>query len=487
MARTTRSRLLQLQALHAVLATTRRRIRGATVGGRLYGRTLVLARAAWLAVTALTVALYAAGVWVRIGQLRGPCTPNLCVHGQVPLAVQRAFAALHLSVSFYGWYTLGRDVLFAVGFAAVAALLFWRRSHDLVALFVSLALLLFGVGSFESGLLAGGLPAVSPGWRLPVNLLGFLGEIAFGIFIAIFPDGRFVPRWTRLAMVALVLWWLPNIFFPGSPLDFTTWPGVAFFGGWAALLGTMGAAQVYRYRRVSTPAQRQQTKWVVFGFVAAGVGYFGGRLVVFFLAPTLTSPSAVLADLAGYTLIYVGMLLIPISIGIAMLRDHLFDIDVVIRRTLVYGALTGTLALVYFGSILGAQAIVQAVWGRQPLPPVVVVASTLLIAALFQPLRRSLQRGIDRRFYRQKYDAARTVAAFGRTLQSEVDLAQLTDHLLAVVEETMQPSQVSLWLARPPSQGEPAAWQRADVAEAERLPKPVPLPGLFAAPEGPQS
>lgn len=455
MARTTRSPLLQLQTLRAVLATAGRRLRVEAAGGRLHGRPLAIARATWLAVAALTVALYVAGVWVRIGQVRGPCPPGECVHGQVSRATARAFAALHLSVSFYGWYNLGRDVLFAGGFAAIAALLFWRRSHDPVALFVSLTLLIFGVGAFEGGLLANGLPAVSPGWRLPVALLGFLGEMLFGIFICVFPDGRFVPRWTRLAVVALILWWLPNSFFPGSPLDFTTWPGVAYLGGWALLLGTMGAAQVYRYWRVSTPTQRQQTKWVVFGFVAAGVGYLGGRLIGFFLAPALTSPSAVLADLASYTLIYGSLLLIPLCIGIAILRHHLFDIDVLIRQTLVYGLLTSTLALVYFGSILGAQLVVQAVDSRQSLPPVVVVASTLLIAALFRPLRRRIQHAIDRRFYRRKYDAAKTLEAFSATLRTETNLEDLHADLLAVVEETMQPAHVSLWLRTPEQRRRP--------------------------------
>jgi hypothetical protein len=445
-----------------------------------------------MAVAALAVGLYGAGVWVWIGRVRGPCPPDVCVHGLVPPAVQRAFFALHLSVSVYGWYTLGLNVVFAGGFAAVAGLIFWRRSSDPAALFISLALLIFGVAAFEGGFLAAGLPAASPGWRLPIALLGFLGEIAFGISVVIFPDGHFVPRWARLVVVALLLWWVPNIFFPGSPLDFATWPGVAYFGGWAALLGLMGAAQVYRYRHISTRAQQQQTKWVVLGFVAAAIGYVAGQLVVFFGAPmrtagpTLTSPSAVLADLGGFTLAYASLLLVPIAIAVAMLRYHLFDIDVLIRRTVIYGLLTGTLALIYVGSILGAQAAVQAVWGRQPLPPVVVVASTLLIAALFQPLRRSLQRSIDRRFYRRRYDAAQTLKAFSARLRTETNLESLHAHLLAVVQETMQPSQVSLWLAQPPSLEEPSAWQRVDSAEAEaaRTPKPVPLPGLFAAPKG---
>jgi hypothetical protein len=432
-----------------------------TAGGRidvettsswLSGRRLVLARTVWLAAAAFTVALFGIGVWAQFGQLQEQCPLGVCVNGQASPTVVHAFAALHLSVGSFGWYSFGRNILFAVGYAAVAALLFWRRSHDPLALFVALALVLFGIGSFDHGLLVAALTVIGPGWQMPVALPGFLGELAFGFFVVIFPDGRFVPRWLLVtAAVLMVIWWAPNSFFSGSSLDYTTWPGPAYFAGWAVILGTMGGVQIYRYQRISTPAQQMQTKWVVYGFVAAGTGYFGSRIVLYFFAPALTSPSAIVADLAGYTLAYVSILLIPVCIGIAILRHQLYDIDIIIRRTLIYAIVTST--LVYLGSIVGAQAVVQALWGRRPLPSVVVVASTLLVAALFQPLRRRAQNTVDRRFYRHAYDAARTVEAFGRTLRNDVDLARITEHLLAVVEETMQPSQVSLWLMKPSPQG----------------------------------
>lgn len=449
MARTTNS--ARQQALHALLATAGRRIRVETAGGRLHGRTLVLARGVWLAVAVPTVVLYVADVWVWIGRVRGSCPPRVCVHGYVPQAVQRAFAAFHLSVSFHAWYDLGMNVTFAAGFAAVAALLFWRRSHDLLALFVSLALLLFGAGSFEGGFLAAGLPAVSPGWRPPVAILGFLGELAFGIFVLIFPDGRFVPRWTRLAVVLLLLWWMPVYVFPGSPLDFTTWPGVAYFGAWAVLLTIMGGAQVYRYRRVSTPRQRLQTKWVVYGFVGAGIGYFAGQLVVYFLAPALTSPRAILADLAGYTLAYASILLVPICIGIAILRHRLYDIDVIIRRTLIYGTLTAALALVYVVSVVALHVVVQALLGGVvgQATPLALVGSTLASIALFEPLRHRIQTFIDRRFYRRRYNAVKTLEAFSAKLRTETNLEDVQALVLAVVEETMQPEHISLWLRTP--------------------------------------
>ena len=407
----------------------------------------MVARGMWLAVASMTLAFYVADVWVRIVQFRGPCLPGLCIHGQTPPAIARAFADLHLSISFYGWYGLGRDILFAAGFATVAAIIVWRRSYDPLALLVSLALLAFGAGSFEGGLLLNGLPILNPGWRLPVELLMFLGEALLAIFTFIFPNGRFVPRWTSLAAAFIALCWLPDAFVPGTPLDFITWPGATSLCMWALILGAMVTAQIYRYRHVSTPQQRQQTKWVVFGSVAAAVGYLSGRMIIFFLAPALTSPRAILADLAGYTLNYASLLLVPICIGIAMLRHHLFDIDVIIRRTLIYTILTSSLALVFFCCVIAAQAVVQAMWGaRQPLPPLVVVASTLLIAALFTPLRRRTQHVINRRFYRRRYDAAKLVAAFGANLKMETDVDSLRAHLLAAVEETMQPAHVSLWL-----------------------------------------
>jgi hypothetical protein len=151
----------------------------------------------------------------------------------------------------------------------------------------------------------------------------------------------------------------------------------------------------------------------------------------------------------GNILFYVAILLIPLSIGFSILRYRLYDIDLLINRTLVYGTLTVSLALLYFGLIVALQALFQGLFHQNN--TVAIVVSTLVIAALFQPLRHRIQAIIDRRFYRRKYDAARTVAAFGATLRSEVELTQLSEHLVAVVEETMQPSHVSLWL-RPASQ-----------------------------------
>jgi hypothetical protein len=141
-----------------------------------------------------------------------------------------------------------------------------------------------------------------------------------------------------------------------------------------------------------------------------------------------------------------ALLPIPLSIGIAVLRFRLFDIDVIINRTLVYGSLTAILAAIYFACVVGLQAITEALTGVKSLPPPVIVISTLLVATLFTPLRRRIQSVIDRRFYRTKYDAQKTLAAFGATLRTETDLSSLSRHLVAVVDETMQPEHITLWL-----------------------------------------
>jgi hypothetical protein len=137
----------------------------------------------------------------------------------------------------------------------------------------------------------------------------------------------------------------------------------------------------------------------------------------------------------------------PIATCVAILRYRLYDIDIIIKRTLLYALLTIILAALYFGLVIGAQRLTQAFSGqRVGQQPVVIVLSTLLIAALFTPLRARLQGWIDRRFYRSRYDAAKTLAAFSATLRSEVDLAQLNEQLLGVVEQTMRPAHASLWL-----------------------------------------
>jgi hypothetical protein len=205
---------------------------------------------------------------------------------------------------------------------------------------------------------------------------------------------------------------------------------------WLMTLLSLVPIQWYRYSRLSNAIERQQIKWAAFGISIVTVG-FVLRLVLPILNYTLNLPGALYNSLSTPILICLS-LLVPLSIGLAILRYRLWDVDVLINKALVYGLLTGTLVAVYTGLIIGLEGLVG--WfTAQTAQPFVIVISTLAIAALFQPLRLRIQPLIDRRFYRKKYDAAKTLAAFSATLRHEVDLEQLRIQLIEVVNETMQP------------------------------------------------
>jgi hypothetical protein len=333
---------------------------------------------------------------------------------------------------------------------ALAALIFWRRPREPIAFIVSLTLLAYGV------VMAGPLEMLL-GQVLAGQSVAFFGQMllwGFVIFLFfIFPDGRFVPGWTRWFSLLLVPWTLALALLQLYTSVATNW--VPFF--FLFTLPSLAApfAQLVRYRRVSDAVQRQQTKWVILGFTAwilAGTAVAGlliavTRLLVVPSTPTST-PASLMFVVAGRLLWPASLTFVPLALTVAILRYRLWDIDVIIRRTLVYAVLTGLLALVYFGAVLGLQSLFGILTGQRQ-STLVTVFSTLLIAALFGPLRRSVQSLIDRRFYRNRYDAAKILAAFGATLRDETNLDELRARLLDVVEESMRPASVALWLRAP--------------------------------------
>jgi len=348
---------------------------------------------------------------------------------------------LGLSIDFFATYTIVLAIIFALGYWFVAAFLFWRKSDDRMALLAAVTLGTFPL-AFNSEFIHT-LPSL---WGFLANCISFLGSLCIVLFFYVFPGGHFVPRWTRWVMVPSLAYWVFDVFFPVAPFNpffrFPVLSNVTFLG----IIGGMVVVQVYRYRRVSNPTQRQQTKWVVYG-TTMGIG---GELIVISIAVYFLSslfPNGSLASLMGSATVYGFMLLIPLSIGFAVLRSQLWEIDNIINRTLVYGTLTATLALIYVCLVILLQFLLRGMLNQNT--DVAIVGSTLIIAALFQPLRQRIQQVIDRRFYRHKYDAARTLAAFSATLRNEVDLNQLREQLVGVVQETMQPAHVSLWLRNP--------------------------------------
>ncbi len=407
-------------------------------GTHLQGAWLVFARIAWVTISLLAIGLFVASLppyFVNLHILN--LSPSYNPNSQISPSDLRALQRLGLSLDFYAWLDIGVNVIILLVYVLVGVMLFWRKSDDRVALLASLSLVLFPV-AFSSQIV-GTLP---PAWTLPTEIIEFLGNICIGLFLYVFPSGQFIPRWTRWLIVVWTAYWAISNFFPNAPIT----NSLFFVFLLPCQVIILIALQVYRYRRVSTPLQRQQTKWVISGFAFA----FGPLVIALTLLYTLLPQFFPMSSLA-FTLVQVPFVLLlvlfPLSIGFAVLRYRLWDVDLLIKRTLVYGILSVSLVLIYIGLIVGLQFLLQGVIGRGN--ALVIVASTLAIAALFQPLRHRIQVIIDRRFYRRKYDAARTLEAFSATLRNEVDLATLREQLVAVVQETMQPTYVSLWLRKP--------------------------------------
>jgi hypothetical protein len=414
---------------------------------RLHGRWLLLARIVWFALVALTLGIYMASLPEYVTELQTVCRFAACSLGQLSPDQVVTLQHFGLSVGSYIAFMVALTIVFALVSFGTGGLIFWRKSDDWMALLFALisvlggtTSVLFTVGTSHSVL------------RVPILCVAELLYLSFFLTFTLFPDGRFVPRWTRWLFVVFSI---ASVFFMNFLTSFFTtplWLGVPLVLLFLSLYTCLVIAQMYRYRYVSTLVQRQQTKWVVYGFTANIVVSFGAFL------PMLIFPRS-LSSLLFIPVFIGAAFLYPFTMGVAILRYRLWDIDVLINRTLVYGTLTVILTGVYVGLVIGLQALLRGIISQDS--GVAIVISTLAISFLFQPLRRCIQRIIDRRFYRSKYDAAKTVAAFSDILRQEVDLDQLREHLLAVVQQAMQPVHVSLWLRPPEREGIPRVPWRA--------------------------
>lgn len=408
---------------------------------RLQGRALPLARAVWLTAATLSVGLFLLGVPPYLAELQSVCSrgAELCVQNNLltPQKMQE-LGRLGLSGRAYAVYLMALGGLFALVWWSVGVLIFLRRSEDPVALLASLALVTFGSFQGPQESVERAYSSLAPLAHVPA-LLGFTTII---LFLYLFPDGRFAPRWMLLPAVAWISNDVVSLLFPAVyQIQGAGTAGFVLF--FVPALCAIGS-QVYRYRSMSDPVQRQQIKWVVFGLV---VGFGGYLLLVAALGLTFgfdASRSPLLVDLLFQTGVTVVLLAIPIGVGFAILSSRLWNIDVVINRTLVYGVLTVSLAAVYVGCVVSLQYAFRALTGGDS--QLAVVVSTLAIAALFGPLRRLVQELIDRRFYRRRYDARKTLEAFSSRLRHETDLEVLSGDLVSVTRETLQPEHASLWL-----------------------------------------
>jgi hypothetical protein len=365
-------------------------------------------------------------------------------------------------------YLVGEALISLVApavFAIVAALIVSRQPRNTIGWLLMVPVALYVVGGPLATYIESLAPS-SPAPTVPLLLIVWFNNWNWLLLIIpllyiplLFPSGRPpTPRW-RWVGVAVIVWATLFVFMAAlvKKISAGTKPDLVFdnpigvlredmvellVGVWIvgllALVVVCAVALFVRYRRAND-TEREQIKWLLYAsavflvvYISGFVGGLGGT-----------------ASLGGYIWgIFFGLsvMTLPAAIVIAILKYRLYDIDVIINRTLVYGSLTALLALVYLGGVATTQAIFRALTGQEHQPQLAVVISTLAIAALFNPLRRRIQGFIDKRFYRRKYNAAKTLEAFSAKLRDETDLDALSDDLVGVVRETMQPAHVSLWL-----------------------------------------
>ncbi|MBN1812287.1 MAG: hypothetical protein JXA14_10660, partial [Anaerolineae bacterium] len=407
----------------------------------LRGWPLLIVRIIWSALAIMVIAVFVASVPAHFGyEVRR-------INAMEALLAKD----LHPPAQFRVGYAIAFDCLTMLVFAFTATAIFWRGSNDRTAILVSTALLTLGAAISPT---LDTLVEIQPAWLIPVQIVQFTGYGLILLVFYLFPDGRFVPRWTSIVSFVWAGWGLAWFLLPTITLDpenMPTWvrvlafvfaPNVDIFSRaqyylrmtsfllmLLCWLGSGVLAQVYRFARVSSPLQKQQTKWVVFGLTAAVIGYIG-----FQLPPALFSQLrqlnhiATLYQMIGKPISTLLLLFAPLSIMASLLRYRLWDIDPIIQRALVYGGLTGGLAVFYVASVFVLQRIFQALTGQES--DLAIILSTLAISAVFQPFRRRLQNFIDRAFYREKVDFRRAFTNFSREIRTIIELPELLRTLI---------------------------------------------------------
>lgn len=395
-----------------------------------------LALLGWVVIALLCMGLFWVDLIADYFEIIVPCTEGLpgvfndCNFAALTPAEVSVWTSWGLSLQTYGIIALSGVVFTSLVYTALSGLILWQQRQSWLGLMVSLALIII---PFTMNAASRNFGALHP-------TLGWLGNLAYLVgnglmlmFLYLVPNGRFSPRWAYIPMLATFL----LLFGPlDEPLVSTTTVLLVVFGG---------SLQLYRYLREANTVERQQTKWIIFGVVIFVTAIIAWVLVFGRALPIPDGQPRIIAMLiSGIYGDFFALSFLPVAITIAILRYRLWDIDILIRRTLIYGLLSASLAILYFGMIILSQNAFRALTGQDS--QLLIVLSTLVIAALFRPLRRGIQNLIDRRFYRQKYNAEKILAEFAEKARDEVELDALTKELTRVVKDTMQPAHLSLWL-----------------------------------------
>jgi signal transduction histidine kinase len=456
---------------------------------RLHGTRLVIARVVWVTLTLFAVGVFIAALLVYYFTLHGIAVPRALLRTD---PVVSGYAALILQytplVDEYSAFNIALVNALALVWIATGLVIFWKRSDDWMALFVALTLVLMGTNfSPVNYLLAIALGSTSL-WGILITCLQTLAWSSIVFFFALFPDGRFVPRWTRwllpLYLVSLVPLSLPSSWSSAqgqwSPLLFA-WPIMASI---IALL----LAQLYRYHRVSSAVQRQQTKWVLFGLIVVVPTDAANILpALFFPALNQPGPAHVVYTLLSEITLPCVFLFVPLSICFAMLRYRLWEVDLVINRTLVYGLLTASIVALYLLVVVGLGTLLSALGNL-----FFSLLATGIIAVLFHPLRERLQRAVNRLMFGEREDPYRLLARLGQRLETTLAGESVLPTIVETVAQALKLPYVAItWPQRDATAGPliVAAYGSAKAgAEQVRIPlvyQQKPVGEMVLAPRSP--
>jgi serine phosphatase RsbU (regulator of sigma subunit) len=417
--------------------------------GRFVGTRLFLVRLGWVFITLTTLFLFLLAIpseyQARMVEGAGDFGPSLAYFG--------------IPIRFYSGFRTFMDISLALVFCAIGIVLYLRKSTSRVVIFTSIAMETFGPFFVPSYYF---LAQARPDWSIPVAFVRALGLAAsLIIFCFMIPDGQFIPHWTRRVSLIWGLTVLAWFLFPNMLANLVymkSWSSnlALSFTVYAVAYGSGIYAQIYRYRKFSSPVQRQQTKWYVIGTSIGFLGFILYYSPLVFLPGLFNHPGMyrLLHIFFGIPIFHLCIIMIPLFTAISITRYRLWDIDHLINRALIAGMLTVVLILVFSVTVLLLTQMLLWVSGGSRNNLVIAIA-TLFTTLLFNPLRHWTQDIIDQRFYRKRYNSEQTLTAMSITLQDELDLRLLLNRLVSIVQHTFQPAHVTLWLIKRGSKENP--------------------------------
>jgi len=399
---------------------------------RLSGKWLLLARGVWVVLMLLYCGFFLAAVLVYYVGFHG-WQAGVYTHLISRPAVISGFDAIELLylplTSSYATLNIALLTFLSPCWIVISLVIFWRRSNDWMALFVSLFLVMLPTNISPEISLLVHVAGLNSALGVSITVLHLLAWSSVALFFALFPDGRFVPGWTRWLTVVYLAWLLPFCLPSNAVFSTVRWPPLLLFSTFLGFVLVWTFTQFYRYRRMSTAVQRQQTKWIVFGMVL-GTFVDAANLLPSLVFPVLAQPGSarvlyIALSEVTFPLVY---LLVPLTIGLAVLRYRLWDIDLLINRTLVYGLLTTSLIGLYLLAVVGLGTLFSALGNL-----LLSLFATGLIAVLFQPLRQRLQRAVNHLMFGERDDPYHVLLRLGSHLEATL----AADALLPTIVQTV--------------------------------------------------